>query len=144
MIRNILRWLILLIFICTGLLYLNSAAFKAWVSGGPPTDYPKLWLHGSLVHFGYSLSLFTTGIMFFISLKAGFVWSKSKFKYVWLMLLLLCLGYPKIKKWILIDKCLDSGGSWNSEYFECKEELMHNKTASPERDGSPDNADTSN
>ena len=39
---------------------------------------------------------------------------------VWLVLLILCLAYPRVKELVLVDKCLDSGGTWSAKYFECK------------------------
>ncbi len=58
--------------------------------------------------------------MAFIAIKSEFKWKVSKFKYVWLLILLLALGYPKVREWMLIDKCRDSGGVWNSQYFDCR------------------------
>jgi len=120
MMRQIIRWFLTLGFIALGLLYLNSAFFSTWAAGGPPTKYPHAWAQRALQHFGFSISLIATGIMAFIGLKKNYNLKKSKYKYVWLVLLLLSLGYPKAREWLLIDKCLDSGGAWNYEYFECQ------------------------
>ncbi len=120
MARNVIRWVLLLGLIALGLLYLNSAAFSAWVAGGPSNDYPHAWAQRALVHFGISISLIASGVMAFIAIKSEFKWKVSKFKYVWLLILLLALGYPKVREWMLIDKCRDSGGVWNSQYFDCR------------------------
>ncbi len=117
---NSIRWAFLLGLIASGLLYLNSAAYSAWVAGGPPNDYPHAWEQRALVHFGISISLMASGVMAFISFKSDFKWKASQYKYVWLLILLLGLGYPKTREWILTDKCLDSGGTWSSQHFDCK------------------------
>jgi len=118
--KAVARWVLSVGLICLSLLYLNSAAFNSWASWGPPTKYPRAYAQIALIHLGYSIALFATGIMVFIALKKDFSWRRSKYKYIWLILLILCLGYPKAREFELIDKCLDSGGSWNNEYFECR------------------------
>jgi hypothetical protein len=120
MMRQIIRWFLTLGFIALGLIYLNSTIFSTWAAGGPPTKHPHAWAQRALVHFGFCVSFIATGVMAFIGLRRDFNWRKSKYKYIWLILLLLSLGYPKAREWLLIDKCLDSGGAWSSEYFECK------------------------
>jgi hypothetical protein len=120
MTRNIIRWLLPLGLIALGLLYLNSTFFSAWVAGGPPNDYPHAWAQRALIHFGFSISLVASGLMAFVSLRTDFKWKVSKYKYLWLLILLIGLGYPKVREWVLIDKCLDSGGAWSYQYFECR------------------------
>jgi hypothetical protein len=120
MIRNLLRWLLLIGLAICGLLYLNSTFYSAWVAGGPPNDYPHAWAQRALIHFGFSISLMASGVMAFIAFKADFKWKVSKYKYLWILILLLGLGYPKAREWVLVDKCLDSGGAWSSQHFECK------------------------
>lgn len=118
--RKLIRWTFLILSLAAGLFFLNSAFFCAWVSGGPPNDYPKAWLHQSYVNFGYSGAFIATGFMGFKGLRKEFNWKKSILFYIWVPFLLYCLGGPKVRELLLTDKCLDSGGRWDKSHFECK------------------------
>jgi hypothetical protein len=118
--KNILRWIALLGLIGLGLLYLNSTMFSLWAAGGPPTEVPNAWLYRALVHFGFSVALFATAIFIFKVLKPGFSFKDKKIQYIWLVVIAVTIGYPPIKKFILIDSCLDSGGKWSPDHFECQ------------------------
>jgi hypothetical protein len=120
MIRNIVRWFLFLGFLALALLYLNSAMYSSWLANGPPTKNPQAWEIRALRHFGFSISLFASGVMLLFGLKINYNWRKSKYKYIWLILLLVCLGYPKAVESLLIHRCNSSGGQWNSETFECR------------------------
>lgn len=119
MTRNIIRWCLTVSLIVLALLYLNSTGASFWAAGGPPTKYPRAWEQRGISHFCYSIASMVTAVMLYIGLKNNYNWKKSKLKYIWVILLLLSLGYPKARESMLIDKCLDSGGKWNYEYFEC-------------------------
>jgi hypothetical protein len=120
MIRNIVRWFLFLGILALALLYLNSALFSSWVAGGPPNKNPQAWEVRALRHLGFSISLLATGVMFLIGLKTNYNWRKSKYKYIWVLILVVCLGYPKAIELLLINRCISSGGQWNAEYFECR------------------------
>lgn len=120
LLKNIIRWVLLLGLIAMGLLYLNSTAYSLWAAGGPPTEVPHAWLNRALVHFGFSVAFIFTGIMCFKALKNGFYLKKSKLLKYWLITLLIVLGYPQLREFYLVDKCLDSGGAWSKRHFECK------------------------
>ena len=118
--KIVARWVLLITFVGLGLLYLNSAAASAWVSGGPPNEYPHAWAQRSLIHFCYSVALIASGIMAFVALGKSFSFSASKMEYVWLIILLVSLAYPHLREFALVDKCLDSGGAWDKPHFECR------------------------
>lgn len=120
--RKLIRWMILILAVAGGLFLLNTVFFCAWVSGGPPNDYPKAWLHQSYIYFGYSGALLGTGIMGFVALREQFNWKKSIVFYLWIPFTIYCIAGPIIRKQILIDKCLDSGGKWDELHFVCKGE----------------------
>ena len=119
--RKLIRWSILIIALAGGLFLLNSAFFCAWVSGGPPNEYPKAWLHQSYVYFGYSGALIATGIMSFVGLREQFNWKKSIVFYLWITFIIYSLAGPIIRKQIMIDKCLDAGGKWDKSHFVCQD-----------------------
>jgi len=118
--RKMLRWGILGVSIVGGLVLLNRAIYCAWISGGPPTDYPKAWEQQAYLHFGFSGAFIATGIMCFIGLREKFNWKKSITFYLWVLFVCYCLASPWVRKQILIDKCLDSGGKWDDSHFVCR------------------------
>ena len=117
---GIIRWVLFITLTIIGLLDLNHAAFSSWSSWGPPTKYQHAWAQEALLHFGYSTSLLATAIMALVAVRPGYDWRLSKIKYFWIAVVVLGMGYPRIKEQILIDKCMDSGGAWSKEYFECQ------------------------
>jgi phage shock protein PspC (stress-responsive transcriptional regulator) len=119
-IMRVARYIIFCVFIILGIVYLNSAAYSSWASWGPPTDYPKAWGQRALTHFGLSITFFSTAGMALIGLRKGFDWKRSKLKYLWVILVVLGMGYPCMKEWLLVDKCLDSGGAWDTAHFMCR------------------------
>lgn len=117
--RNLIRWILLILCIVLGLLYLNSAAFSLWAAGGPPTKVPDAWLNRSLINFSYSLSFILVGVLLFTSIKESFNYKKSKYLIACLIIVPITLGYPKLRELTLIDSCTDAGGSWSKKEFKC-------------------------
>jgi len=118
-IKNPLRWFLLITFVIFGLLYLNGAASSWWLSWGPPTDYPEAWEQQAIKRLSISLILLFTGPMIFVALKDEFSYKKSRYIYIWVVIILASVSYPKSREWLLIDTCLDSGGKWEHKYFKC-------------------------
>ena len=121
-IRQTVRWFLFLGCIVMGLLYLNGAAGSWWVSWGPPSDYPKAWEQQAVTRVCISSIFLFSAPMAFIALKKGFNLKRSKFKYVWLFAIVISASYPNLREFIKVDSCLDSGGIWSEEYFECRNE----------------------
>ena len=117
--RNIIRWILLIVCVALGLLYLNSAAFSTWAAGGPPTEVPGAWINRAHIHLSFSISIIMTGILLFLSIKEDFKYKKSKYLKVWLIIVPIVLSYPKLIEFYLVDSCLDSGGSWSKKEFKC-------------------------
>lgn len=120
LLRNILRWILLLGLTAFGMLYLNSTVYSLWAAGGPPTEVPNAWLHRSLVHFGFSVALITTGIFFFRALRKGYIYKGSKAWGIWIVIITISLGGPPLREFVQIDSCLDSGGKWSKKHHECQ------------------------
>ena len=119
--RSTIRWLLLFGCITVGLFFLNSAAFASWLSWGPPNKYPLSWEQASIVRLGFALAALSVGSIFFIVLSKGFSFKAHNYKlYFFIVVLTLSIGYPKARELFLVDGCLDSGGSWQSDYFQCK------------------------
>ncbi len=105
-----------------GLLYLNGAAYSWWASWGPPTEYPELFQHQAITRFGLSVALFATAPLLFIVFKNRFNLAASKYKYWWLVILVIALGGSYLRVLLLQDSCLDSGGSWQVSKLRCQHE----------------------
>jgi len=118
--KHVIRWLLVILFVGLGLLYLNSSASSAWVSGGPPGAYSHAWTQRALVHFGYAVSCMVSAVMIFVALGKNFSLGASRFKYVWVIIVLVSLLSPHLRAFLLVDKCLDSGGVWDNSRFECR------------------------
>lgn len=119
LVMNIIRWILLVTMIFFALFHLNGSFFSYWAAGGPPTDFPNVWRHQGLVRFGYSIASFCVGMIFFKTFKKGFSFRKNKMIFVWFTIFIMSLSWPPIKQFIDIDSCLDNGGQWSEEYYEC-------------------------
>jgi len=118
--KQIVRWFICLGCIVIGLLYLNGAVGSWWVYWGPPTEYPKAWEQKAVTKFCISISFLFTAAMVFIALKSSFSLKRSVYKYVWVLVVVVSVLYPHLREYVKLDSCLDSGGTWSEEYFECR------------------------
>jgi hypothetical protein len=57
-VRVLFRWLLFVLFLAGGLVYLNSAIFHAWASDVPPRLYPEIDRGIANRHFLISIALF--------------------------------------------------------------------------------------
>jgi len=117
--KKILRILIPIILIVVAIIYLNSAFFSAWVSGGPPNDFPEAWAYRSFSHFYYGFGFMVFAFTIFFTLKPNATRIKSKFV-LGLVLAITLFAIPHIKNFMEVDSCLDQGGRWNEVYQRCE------------------------
>jgi hypothetical protein len=117
-VRAVARWSILLLGLGLALVYLNSAAFSGWASGGPPTEIPAAWKQRALAHLCYGLSALLLGFALFRALRP----SRLADPGVWIAIALgvVFLAVPSVRQFIEIDQCLDAGGCWNRNAFKCE------------------------
>ena len=125
--KQTLRWVLFIGCIIFGLLALNGAFSAWWISWGPPNDYPMAWEQEAVRRLGISSSLLMTGIMVFVAFNPNFSFRKSKFKYVWTLVVISSLAYPAARSFMHEDTCLDKGGAWKKEYFICEYEQSRNQ-----------------
>ena len=118
--RQVLRWLVLSVFIILALLYLNSSIYSVWVSGGPPTPYPVGWSRRAVGQLCFAFSALSFGIGLFKGIRTFPGSTKGSAAFIVLGALLALSPY--IGRFVLIDKCLDRGGSWNRETIQCSDE----------------------
>lgn len=106
-----------IVLIVFALLLLNHSFYSFWLAGGPPNEYPQSWYHQGIISGNRAISLIIFGI------AVQFSWEKLKKSWLFLLsIVLVFLGfvYPFIREQVLIDSCLDNGGSWQAIYFSCK------------------------
>jgi hypothetical protein len=116
-IQRAASWIILAGFVLLGLLYLNGAIFSAWVSGGPPNQYPLGWERRAMGQLSFSLASFVLAIGSYKLIASLPVWRRLPMVLVLLGIALLVAPY--IGRFVLQDKCLDNGGQWSKLTLEC-------------------------
>ena len=97
--------------------YINGALFSFWAASGPPTEYPESFLQQGVFRFNIAIIL---GIVAFLVTRSWQQIKSSKVIKVLIIICFICALYPFARKYILIDKCLDNGGVWSYEYFQCE------------------------
>ena len=100
-----------------GLLVLNHCIYSFWLASGPPNDYPNVWYQRGIKDGWLALTFIAAGV--FVQFK----WVTVKNNWlvrVCSLSLVIGMVYPQAREFFLIDHCLDSGGSWSVEYFECQ------------------------
>jgi len=99
-------------------LYLSGAFFSAWVSGGPPNDYPEAWAHRALLNLCFSIATLLGGVAAF-----RLIGSFPKIGVMTVVLGALALAFvvvPYGRAFLDADRCLDSGGRWNDGNYLCE------------------------
>ena len=118
--RRLIRWLVLIAFIIVALLYLNSAVYSAWVSGGAPDPYPLGSSRRAIGLLCFALASVSFGLGLFEGIKTFPRATKGSAVFIMLGALLV-LG-PYMGRFAIIDKCQDRGASWNNETLQCSDE----------------------
>ena len=118
--KTILRWGLLLAGIAVCLIYLNSAFYRAWVAGGPPTDNPEGWLFSAGNYLAWALAILSSGIGAFVLISK--LPSLSRVALVFIVLSIILGIFPSAREFVASDVCLDSGGKWLSSELRCTHE----------------------
>lgn len=114
-----LRIILPIVFVAIAAIYINSAAYSAWVSGGPPNDYPEAWAFRAMRHFYYGIGFIILALTIFLILKANAKRIKTK-SIIGFLIALILFSAPHLIKFIDIDYCLDQGGKWNYDHHRCE------------------------
>lgn len=118
--RAIFRWSLLLAGVALFLVYLNSAIYRAWLAGGPPTPNPEGWLFSAGNFLSWALAFLTAGIGMF--LLVGSLPSKNRVAIVLLILSGFLGILPSVRQFLAVDACLDRGGKWSAAELRCAHE----------------------
>ena len=116
--KTVARWAVLASAIVVAAFYLNSAAYSAWVSGGPPNNYPDAWAQRALIQLCFSIAVLLGGIVAF-RLISSFP-KIGRISLVLGSLALIVVGIPYGREFLDSDRCLDSGGRWNGPSYRCE------------------------
>ena len=118
--RRSIKWLVLIVFVMVALLYLKSFIYSVWGAGGQPNPYPPGWSLTSTGHLCFSLAALSFGLGIFKGIQT-FPRATNGAALLIVLGALLAIG-PHIGRFMLIDNCLDRGGSWNRGTLLCSDE----------------------
>ena len=118
--RRLLTWLVLIAFIMVALHYLYSSIYSTWVSGGPPNPYFPGWARRAIGQLCFALAALSFGLGLFKGIQTFPRATNGSAAFIVLGALLALAPY--IGRFVLIDGCLDRGGSWNRETLQCSDE----------------------
>lgn len=105
--RAFSRWIALAGSFGLCLLLLNSALYRAWLAGGPPTDNSQGWLFSSWSNLSWSAAAAFAGIGLFLLLRQP---PRIRPAIVLLGLALVLVTLPWLRELLASDACLDAGG----------------------------------
>ena len=115
--KEIFRWLLLLGAIVLFLIYLNSAAYRAWLASGPPTPNPEGWLFSAGNYLAWSMAFLSASIGLFRLI--GRLPALSKAAIAFLLLAGVLSVVPSTREFLAKDSCLDAGGKWSALELRC-------------------------
>ena len=118
--RSLIKWLVLIAFIMLALLYLKGAIYSVWVPGGPQGPYPQGWFRMAAGQLCFAFASLSSGFGLFKGIQT-FPRATGGSAALIVLAALLALG-PYIGRFVLIDNCLDRGGSWNRATYLCSDE----------------------
>ena len=118
--RQFIRWLVFIIFIMVALLYLYSSLYSVWVSGGASSPYTPGWSRRATGDLCFAAAALLFGIGLFKGIRTFPAATKASAAFILLGAILSISPY--IGRFVLIDKCLDRGGSWNHRTIQCSDE----------------------
>lgn len=118
--RRLLKWLVLLAFILLALFCLYSAVYSALGSGDAAGAYSPGMLRLAAGQLCFALASLSFGLGLFKGIQT-FPGATSGSAALIVLAAMLALG-PFIGRFVLVDACLDRGGSWNRVTLECSDE----------------------
>lgn len=133
--RSFLRWSVLVLGIGLALLYLNSAAFSAWVATGPPNDYPEAWLQRAFGHLCIAMGVFLVSVVLFRLIKPG---ARIGSVVIICLALTLVIGIaPTARKRSLRKACEERSAMFDETLVRCEKQSPANQVepSAPERRG---------
>lgn len=115
--RAVVRWVATGAAAVVAALYANSAAYSAWLSGGPPTPVPAAWLHRAFAHACFAGAALALAAVMFMLLGRR---RRARAALLFAALAVLLVLLPRARVFLLADRCLDAGGSFDAVTFACR------------------------
>ena len=116
--RSATRWLALVAFLILAALYLNSAMYSAWLSSGPPTDYPEGWMRRAQGQLCFAIAAALMGGAMFRLI--GAFPKIDRIGAVVAIVGVFFVALPYAGRAIIAASCERNGGTWSSEALQCK------------------------
>ena len=114
------RWVLALGALVMAYLYFNYAFFSAWQTGAPNGwERPDVWEYEAYRSFGRSLAFASCAIIVALNIRPGWPRIRSRWNLLLGGVALAAVLIPPAMRFLSIDGCLDSGGSWNYEFERC-------------------------
>jgi hypothetical protein len=117
-VTRVARWGALVVCLALAVLYLNSAAYSAWAGAGPPTTIRDAWMDRALAHLCYAAAAVLGGFTLFRVTRRPPRLDRSALAL--LVLSVVFIAAPHARRFLLVDRCLDSGGRWDAAAFRCR------------------------
>lgn len=114
------RWCLLLAGVALFFVYFNSAFYRVWLAGGPPTPNPEGWLFSAGNSLSWALAFLSAGVGMF--LLVGSFPTLSKAAVVFLFFASILGVIPSLREYLASDFCLDAGGKWSVLELRCAHE----------------------
>jgi len=118
--RRLGRWLALAACIAVALLFLYGAIYSAWASGQESNAYALGWTRQAAAYACFALAALCSGIGLFRGIRT--FPESTRGAAVFIVLAGVLALTPFIGRYLLIDSCLDRGGSWDREAIQCSDE----------------------
>lgn len=115
---RVLRWAAFVAGVALALVYMNSAAYSAWAGGGPPTTVREALMHRAFAHLCYAIAAALGGLALFRLIRRSPRLDRAALAL--LVLALVLVAAPHTRHFLLVDRCLDSGGRWDPAAFRCQ------------------------
>jgi len=115
--RRFTRWFALLASAGWGLLWLYSAAFRAWSATGPPNPNPEGAMFSAVTALISAALYVAFGVAVFVALRpSGTPWTLTVVLTLGVAIL---ASLPRIIEFVASDRCLDAGGQWSHSELRC-------------------------
>jgi hypothetical protein len=110
------RWLGLIVGVGATLTCLNGVMGNAWAAGFHD-PYRDAYLHRAFLCIWYGAGALLLTVALFLGLRAV---RRNRIVVALVAAGLTAFAVPHVRAFLLVDRCLDGGGRWDSATFKCE------------------------